>query len=963
MREKNVQSWSINPHSNIDMLATSGPASSSSSVFRPSSMASNLRAGKNARHCHEVLVVRGTSVPTTHRPVCYTHRTMGRGDDRPAHNYCRQQLRTIIVIPKESVVEPKNDVQLSDHPLLEAAAIQNRTLADMLYAFDNICLRDASRAELMLLWTKMASVYGFLETDESLASRALMNGKVDVALNRHWDALVRTTEVHMRGLLPKDVLFVAQTLASLHGKAPVLVELLDSGVGGKGGPPAEEEEGEGIVDRVEGKIGAGAGERVVDLHEELVVGEEQQRSLAERSAAINCSFSSGSSHQHKIPPFVPKPRKTPDLVKAIHEQTQRLYKNFSVHELCGMMRVYNHMNWKSKQSIRLFTARFCDIVRNEPEVFQGQVSGRHLRTMIGIYPRLKIAWLDQKPLDFLADPGKQAKKNPSRDRKSSSYNPAADLHCLVAEKLPDKVHQLQLRDFAVILNAFSKIPWEFPMAERAIQRMFEVSAGPIAAKIVLADPGLAASLLEQERGTPSSEMASPPRSSSNGTRKHGEMLARLRRDVASAAAPTQLASASARDISLIVNAYAKTNRRAMALPIFRAISQHALGLYVFGKPTVLQTTRAMNPAVLDLLTAVSLGAEEDIGGVLNSTKGLLLDQSTGAVGTTKGGPRLGEDVPTATDPVTFLDSDSSSSSVSLNNDHNAYWLPSPADIPRLDSRAAQDIALLLNACAKLDIVEPALFKALAPCISVNIVQYNTQMLANVAHAFAKMQIRDEPLFDRIAALSVRLMDKFSPRGLATLVYAFGRLQHKHDELFTQIRDEIVYRNTVGGRLSRKNFPLEERRQQKLYCREDHKPGGDFLKRGLNRLFVWDLRSIELVAHGFARLGYHDQRLFYCLFRMLRYEMDGVRQARKALEKRRIRLLELRKWRQIRDKERESKGPLPPHEKESMLRACQERMGELNTDPDLCAANADGQTLSLLMSSFSRAKMPMRTFVQ
>eukprot|EP00397_Hematodinium_sp_SG-2012_P007307 GEMP01007350.1.p1 GENE.GEMP01007350.1~~GEMP01007350.1.p1 ORF type:complete len:995 (+),score=246.36 GEMP01007350.1:141-3125(+) len=162
----------------------------------------------------------------------------------------------------------------------------------------------------------------------------------------------------------------------------------------------------------------------------------------------------------------------------------------------------------------------------------------------------------------------------------------------------------------------------------------------------------------------------------------------------------------------------------------------------------------------------------------------------------------------------------------------------------LETWAPLDMSLVCNAFTKLDFVELEVFDAFAPHIAKRVRYFSPQSLSNIAHAYAKVQVKNEPLFDRIGDFAARTLDKFSPQGLGNLAYAFGKVFHKHDTLFYQLRDEVVYRGTVGRRLARVQVD-----------------------------YRFDLRSLEQLSHAFSRLHYHDEHVFFVLFYLLKNEVN------------------------------------------------------------------------------------------
>lgn len=153
---------------------------------------------------------------------------------------------------------------------------------------------------------------------------------------------------------------------------------------------------------------------------------------------------------------------------------------------------------------------------------------------------------------------------------------------------------------------------------------------------------------------------------------------------------------------------------------------------------------------------------------------------------------------------------------------------------------SQDVSNLLNAFSKFSISDSSAFEAAAPHIMQHIAQYDTQSLSNCAHAFAKQRVMHAALFEKLGHMSLRLLDRFKPQELANLAYAYGHLNLRHDSLVTGLRDEVLYRGTVGKSL-----------------------------QNINTLFCFHLRSVQLLAQAFTRLRVYDKRLLFVLFDMAR----------------------------------------------------------------------------------------------
>jgi len=155
-----------------------------------------------------------------------------------------------------------------------------------------------------------------------------------------------------------------------------------------------------------------------------------------------------------------------------------------------------------------------------------------------------------------------------------------------------------------------------------------------------------------------------------------------------------------------------------------------------------------------------------------------------------------------------------------------------------------DISLVCNSFTKVDFVEMEVFDLLAPHIIDRVRLFNPQNLSNVAHAYAKVQVKNEPLFDRIGDFAARTIDKFNPQGLGNLAYAFGKVYHKHDTLMNQLKDEVIYRATVGRRMAR-----------------------------VDTNYRFDLRTVEQLSHAYSRLHYHDQHIFCALMYLFKREVN------------------------------------------------------------------------------------------
>ncbi|CAE8595742.1 unnamed protein product, partial [Polarella glacialis] len=113
---------------------------------------------------------------------------------------------------------------------------------------------------------------------------------------------------------------------------------------------------------------------------------------------------------------------------------------------------------------------------------------------------------------------------------------------------------------------------------------------------------------------------------------------------------------------------------------------------------------------------------------------------------------------------------------------------------------SQDVSNLLNAFAQLSVMDPPIFDACAHVIVQQVASFTPQGLSNVAHAYAKQQLRHQAVFDRLGHMAIRVMDKFKPLELGNLAYAYGRVQLRNEALVSSLQDEVIYRGTVGKSL-------------------------------------------------------------------------------------------------------------------------------------------------------------------
>ncbi|CAK0853214.1 unnamed protein product [Prorocentrum cordatum] len=221
----------------------------------------------------------------------------------------------------------------------------------------------------------------------------------------------------------------------------------------------------------------------------------------------------------------------------------------------------------------------------------------------------------------------------------------------------------------------------------------------------------------------------------------------------------------------------------------------------------------------------------------------------------------------------------------------------------------QDTANVLNAFAMLEVTSPEAFEAAAPGIVEHVATYTAQSLANVAHAYAKHDTRHIALQEAVAQMSLRLLDRFMPVHLGQLAYAFGRLRVRHDEFLSGLRDEVIYRGTVGRSLQR-----------------------------VSSMYTFPLACIGQITQGAARLGMRDQRLYFVLFDMARQREREFARRMRSKEKAAA--------------ETEEGGG----EANLSLAAKMAIRGE-------CPELLTGHLLSVLVSAFSRSKADFHSFLR
>eukprot|EP00929_Paragymnodinium_shiwhaense_P074577 TRINITY_DN38175_c0_g1_i2.p1 TRINITY_DN38175_c0_g1~~TRINITY_DN38175_c0_g1_i2.p1 ORF type:complete len:1144 (+),score=285.75 TRINITY_DN38175_c0_g1_i2:118-3549(+) len=226
-------------------------------------------------------------------------------------------------------------------------------------------------------------------------------------------------------------------------------------------------------------------------------------------------------------------------------------------------------------------------------------------------------------------------------------------------------------------------------------------------------------------------------------------------------------------------------------------------------------------------------------------------------------------------------------------------------VPQMADCTPQALSLVVNAYAKLSVPDADVFEAVAVEAAKGVVGYVPQDLANLSHAYAKVMVKHEAAFEKIADMSMRLMDKFKPMELGNLAWAVSRLQVKHEGLLTVLRDEVIYRGTVGK-------SLQEVR---------------------TNLYRFDLRSIQQCTQALSRLGVTDQRVFFVLFDMAR---QRVRDFAKAAE------------------QDQDSNDAPKKRSAELVRA-----GKLAAFGQK-AETLDGQGLAILLSAFARSKSDFAT---
>ena len=348
----------------------------------------------------------------------------GRG--RSSLMYCKMnyinssnQSRGIIRIAKKVGGDHDSPV-VPPHPLLESAAVSNRPLAEFLFAFNRI--DDASRSELLMLWSRLREVY----------TRTAIDDKIDLALTRHWEELAAKTEEMHRNLLPCDIVDILEVLEAGMTRGKIenrsYTSHSNSSCSEGGGGATRQGQGHqlqplkniGPNAMVEGKMKSkredvsSSSPFPEDKIEELKVEDGEQALLGHQQGARNSptdstsassrtsSAASSSPNQqhvhvgnninmndhdtspHKSFGKSAAQRRFPELIETLHAQTKRLHCNFRLHEMRRLLGVYKRLQLRSKTNLALFTKRFNLLLRDR-DTFKNDIRGQDLRLFIGIF--------------------------------------------------------------------------------------------------------------------------------------------------------------------------------------------------------------------------------------------------------------------------------------------------------------------------------------------------------------------------------------------------------------------------------------------------------------------------------------------------------------------------------------------------------------------------------------------------
>lgn len=108
----------------------------------------------------------------------------------------------------------------------------------------------------------------------------------------------------------------------------------------------------------------------------------------------------------------------------------------------------------------------------------------------------------------------------------------------------------------------------------------------------------------------------------------------------------------------------------------------------------------------------------------------------------------------------------------------------------VDRMAAQGLANVAWAYARLDLREEHLFAAIAAEAVGRMGEFGAQGLANLCWAFATAGAHTEPLLHAIEASAVPRLAAFRPEELASLAWSFAHTGHTHPHLFGLLADEV-----------------------------------------------------------------------------------------------------------------------------------------------------------------------------
>ncbi|CAE7730286.1 RNF148 [Symbiodinium sp. CCMP2592] len=109
----------------------------------------------------------------------------------------------------------------------------------------------------------------------------------------------------------------------------------------------------------------------------------------------------------------------------------------------------------------------------------------------------------------------------------------------------------------------------------------------------------------------------------------------------------------------------------------------------------------------------------------------------------------------------------------------------------VDEFDPRDVALFLNAFAKLQFRDLALFKVFSKSIRRSApTGFGEQQLALISNAYARLEIADGPLFQKLSSWTVEKVVELTPQGTAAVANAWAKVTFRDENLFAALESAI-----------------------------------------------------------------------------------------------------------------------------------------------------------------------------